>query len=115
MVLKPDGKSIDAKRPWPQNSLITVDPATRVVRYTPLFGAIGSFSRFVSPGSRMIETEGVSAEADVVAFIDPVGRVVIVLYNRKEDPVSAKVQVCGSVHVVNMPPQSFATLVVPGK
>ena len=115
MVLKPDGKSIDSKKPWPQNSLITVDPATRVVCYTPLFGAIGSFSRFVPPGSRMIETEGVSAEADVVAFIDPAGRFVIVLYNRKESPVSIRVQVRRSVHVVNMSPQSFATLVVPGK
>ena len=115
MVLKPDGKSIDSKRPWPQNSLITVDPTTRAVRYTPLFGAIGSFSRFVPPGSRMIETEGVSAEADVVAFIDPAGRIVIVLYNKKEAPVFARVQVHHCVHVVNMPPQSFATLVVPGK
>jgi glucosylceramidase len=115
IVLKPDGKSIDSKKPWPQNSLITVDPATRVVHYTPLFGAIGSFSKFVPPGSRMIETEGVSAEVDVVAFIDPAGRVVIVLYNRKEAPVSARVQVRRSVHIVNMPPQSFATLVVPGK
>ena len=115
MVLNPDGKSIDSKKPWPQNSLITIDPATHVVRYTPLFGAIGSFSRFVPPGSRMIETEGVSAEADVVAFIDPAGRIVIVLYNRKESPVSVRVQVRRTVHVVNMPPQSFATLVVPRK
>jgi len=60
----------------------------------------------------MIETEGASAEADVVAFIDTAGSVVIVLYNRKEAPVSTRVQVRRSVHVVNMPPQSFATLVV---
>ena len=114
MVLKPDGKSIDAKKPWPQNSLITIDPETHAVRYTSLFGAIGSFSKFVPPGSRMIETEGVSAETDVVAFIDPVGHVVVALYNKKEIPVSAKVQVRHSVYVVNMPPQSFATLVVSG-
>ena len=112
MVLKPDGKSIDSKRPWPQNSLITVDPATCGVCYTPLYGAIGSFSKFVSPGSRMIETEGVSAEVGVVAFINTIGNVVIVLYNRKEAPVTTKVKVHRSVHVVNMPPQSFATLVV---
>ena len=115
MVLKPEGKNIDSIRPWPQNSLITVDPATHAIRYTPLFGAIGSFSRFVPPGSRMIETEGISAEADVVAFLDPSGCVVIVLYNRKEASASIKVQVRRSVHAVNMPPQSFATLVVPGK
>ena len=115
MVLRPDGKSIDSKKPWPQNALITVDPETREVRYTPLFGAIGSFSRFVPPGSRMVETEGLSAEADAVAFVNPEGHVIVVLYNRKEAPVSVKVQVRRTVHAVNMPPQSFATLVVPGK
>jgi glucosylceramidase len=115
LVLKPDGKSIDAEKPWPQNSMITVDPATHAVRYTPLFGAIGSFSKFVPPGSRMIETEGLSAEADAVAFIDPAGRVVVALYNRKEAPVSVKVQVRRTVHGITMPPLSFATLVVPGK
>ena len=115
MVLEPDGKSIDSKKPWPQNSLITIDPKTRAVSYTPLFGAIGSFSRFVPPGSRMIETEGISAEADVVAFTDPDDRVVVVLYNIKETPISIKVQVGRTVHVVNMPPQSFATLVVSRK
>jgi glucosylceramidase len=113
MVLEPDGKSIDAKRPWPQNCLITVDSAAHVVHYTPLFGAIGSFSRFVPPGSRLVETEGLSVEAEVIAFTDPAERVVVVLYNRKEVPVSVKVQVRRTVHVVNMPSQSFATLVVP--
>jgi O-glycosyl hydrolase len=94
--------------------MITVDPETRKVRYTPLFGAIGSFSKFVPPGSRRVETEGLAAEADAVAFVDPAGRVVVALYNRKTAPVSAKVRVRRSVHVVNMPPRSFATLVVPG-
>lgn len=115
LALKPDGKSIDAKKPWPQNSMITIDPATRAVRYTPLYGAIGSFSKFVPPGSRRIETEGLSADVDAVAFDDPAGRIVVTLYNRKTDPVSTKVQVRRAVYIASMPPQSFATLVVPGK
>ena len=112
---EPNGKSIDSKRPWPQNSLITVDPKTAKVRYTPLFGAIGSFSRFIPPGSRMVETEGVTAEADCLAFTDPLGRVVVVFYNKKKDPVVVTVGVGRKRHVVTMLPQSFATLVCPGK
>ncbi len=111
LVLEPRGRSIDAKRPWPQNCLITVDPATHAVRYTPLFGAIGSFSRFVPPGSHLVETEGMSAEVEVVAFADPAGRSVVVLYNRKGVPAAARVQVGHTVHAVSLPPQSFATLV----
>jgi glucosylceramidase len=115
MVLGPDGKSIDSKKPWPQNSMITVDPETRLIRYTPLFGAIGSFSKFIPPGSRMIETEGLSPEADAVAFLDPSGKVVIVLYNRKTDSVSTRIQVRRTVYSIHMPPLSFGTLVAPGK
>ncbi len=114
MVLQPDGMSIDSKKPWPQNSMITVDPATKQVRYTPLFGAIGSFSKFVPPGSRMVETEGLSPEADAVAFLDPSGTVVVTLYNRKTDPVFTRIQVRKAVYGVHMPPLSFGTLVVSG-
>jgi hypothetical protein len=63
MVLDPWGNSIDSKRPWPQNSPITVNPETREVRYTPMFGAIGSFAKFVRPGSRRVETEGTFTNA----------------------------------------------------
>jgi glucosylceramidase len=115
IVLEPPGLSIDAKRPWPQNSLVTVDPETRAVRYTPLYGAIGGFSRFVPPGSRVVEMEGYYAWADCVAFTDPFGRAVVVFYNGKQTPASVKVRVRRGVYAVNMPPQSFATLVAPFK
>jgi glucosylceramidase len=115
MVLGPDGKSIDSKKPWPQNSMITVDPSTKQVRYTPLFGAIGSFSKFVPPGSRMIETEGLAPEADALAFLDPSGRVVVALYNRKSGPATTRIRVGRSVYSIQLPQQSFATLVAPGK
>lgn len=114
MVLAPDGKSIDSKKPWPQNSMITVDPGTKQVRYTPLFGAIGSFSKFVPPGSAMVETEGLAPEADAVAFRDPDGRVIVALYNRKTGPAFTRIRIGRSVHGVQLPPQSFGTLVVPG-
>jgi glucosylceramidase len=109
MVLDPWGKSIDSERPWPQNSLITVDPETREVRYTPLFGAIGSFAKFVKPGSKRVRTEG--AFADALAFTDPAGRIIVVLYNRSAVQVDVGVQIRGTTHGVPMPPLSFATLV----
>ncbi|HVN49007.1 MAG TPA: glycoside hydrolase family 30 beta sandwich domain-containing protein [Bacteroidota bacterium] len=112
MVLHPDGKSIDSKDPWPQNSLITIDPETHNVCYTPLFGAIGCFSKFVKPGSFMVEAEGIAADADFISFVDPDGNVLVVMYNRKETAVSLKVEVCHHVFAVTLPPQSFSTLVV---
>jgi glucosylceramidase len=115
LVLEPRGLSIDSARPWPQNCLITVDPATRTVRYTPLYGAIGSFSRFVPPGSRMAEIEGRAPKADAVAFTDPAGRAVLALYNKKPTPASVNVQVRRKVFALELPPRSFGTLVAPGE
>lgn len=112
MVLRPDGKSIDSQSPWPQNAMITVDPETREVRYTPMYGAVGSFSKFVPPGSMMVEMEGLAARSNTAAFVDPDGRVVVVLYNENETSASINVEVGHSVYPVELPPQSFATLVV---
>jgi glucosylceramidase len=110
IVLDPLGKSIDSQKPWPQNCPITIDAKTRAVRYTPMFSAVGSFSKFVPPGSRMVETEG--SYSDALAFLDPTGRTVVVLYNPKIDTVRISVRVRGAVYGVDMPARSFASLVV---
>jgi glucosylceramidase len=113
MVLDPWGRSIDSKRPWPQNSAITVSPETREVRYTPMFGAIGSFARFVRPGSRMVETEG--AFANALAFTEADGRAIVVLHNPKTVRTDIRVRIRGTVYLVEMPPLSFTTVVASGE
>ncbi len=110
MVLDPLGKNIDSQRPWSQNCPITIDAKSGAVRYTPMFHAVGSFSRYVPPGSRMVETEG--GFTDALAFLDPAGRIVVVLYNQKIEAVRITVRVRGIVYGVDMPPRSFASLVV---
>jgi glucosylceramidase len=110
MVLDSFGMNIDSRKPWPQNCPITVDAKTRKVRHTPMFGAVGSFSRYVPPGSSMVETEG--SFTDALAFLDPAGRIVVVLHNRKIEAVRISIRVRGVVYGVDMPARSFATLVV---
>jgi len=84
MVLRPDREEHRCKKTLAAELHDYGRSCNARVRYTPLFGAVGSFSEIRPAGSRMIETEGVSAEADAVAFIDPAGRIITVLYNRKE-------------------------------
>ena len=113
MVLDSGGKSIGSKRAWPQNSAITVHPETREVRYTPMFGAIGSFAKFVRPGSRRVETEGTFT--NVLAFADADGRVVVVLHNPNAVQEDIRVRIRDAVHLVEMPPLSFTTVVASGE
>ena len=58
IVLDETGKSIDAKRPWPQNSPIVVDRASRQVTYTPMFHAFEQWSRYAGAGSVVLEGKG---------------------------------------------------------
>ena len=113
MVLDPWGKNIGTQRPWPQNSPITVHPETLEVRYTPTFGAIGSFAKFVRPGSRMVETEGSFANA--LAFTDAGGRIVVVLHNPNTARADVRVRIRGAIYLVEMPPQSFTTVIMSGE
>jgi len=110
MVLEPTGKNIDSKRAWPQNSPITIDPETRAVRYTPMYAAVASFARFVPPGSQVVETEG--PIGDAVGFVDPAGRTIVSLFNRKGTRDTIPVLVRDRVYGVGMEPLSFGTLVV---
>lgn len=110
MVLDETGKSIDSKRPWPQNSAVTVNAATREICYTPMFGAIGSFAKFVRPGSRMIETEG--GYGNALAFSIPNGQTAVVMHNRSLVPSRLRVRLHKTVYQVELPPQSFATVIV---
>ncbi len=110
MVLETAGYNIDSKKPWPQNCPVTIDPKTKQVRYTPMFGAVGSFARFVPPGSRLVATEG--SVGDALAFTHPSGRIVTVLHNQKSLPSTFHVRIRGTVYGVDMPPQSFGTLLV---
>jgi glucosylceramidase len=109
MVLDYWGKNIGTQREWSQNSAITVHPETREVCYTPMFGAVGSFAKFVRPGSRMVETEGPFSNA--LAFTDADGRVIVVLHNPNTARSDIRVRIRGAVYLVEMPPQSFTTVI----
>jgi glucosylceramidase len=116
IVLDEHGKNIDAKSPWPQNSAVVVNRATRQVAYTPMFWATKHFSGLVEIGARLIGVEGpdsADVHADALAFVNPDGSVVVQLLNDLGTARSVRVDVSASVFDVSLPPRSFATLVVP--
>jgi glucosylceramidase len=110
MLLDSSGNNLDSLRPWPQNSPITVDPQTKEVHYTPMFGAVGSFARFITPGARLVATEG--AYDDILSFANPDGGIVTVCYNPKCIPNQIRVRIGGIVYSMELPALSFGTLSV---
>jgi glucosylceramidase len=111
IVLDETGKSIDAKRPWPQNSPIVVDRSTRQVTYTPMFHAFEQFSRYTGAGSVLLEGSG---SRDALAFQRPDGTIGVQLVNPDADERPMRIRIGERAWEPVLPPRSFATLIVPG-
>lgn len=76
MVLNESGKS---QWGWKQNSMISVNSATREVSYNPEFYLMKHFSHFILPGAQKIEC----SDPDCLVFRNP-GSLIIEYYNPGE-------------------------------
>ncbi len=106
MVLAPTGLSTWG---WKQNSMVTVDPATKQVYYNPEFYVMKHFSRFISPGAVRLEVKGRLA-ANAVAFENPDGTRVAVVANPLQTERECVVEDCAGSFRFTMPPESFSTV-----
>ena len=77
MVLDTVGVGIDTSRVWPQDALLTVDTTAKTLNITPTYWVFRHFSQFVATGAKVVATSG----GDSVAFKNPDGSIVTVLYN----------------------------------
>jgi len=110
IVLDETGKSIDAKRPWPQNSPIVVNRTSKQVTYTPMFHAFEQFSRYTGAGSVVLEGSG---SRDALAFARPDGTIAVQLVNPDTDELPVRVKIGERAWDAVLPARSFATLIVP--
>jgi len=107
MVLDTVGASIDTTRVWPQNALLTVDPATRALNVTPTYYVFRHLSQFVAPGAKVVATSG----GDAVAFKNPDGSLISVLFN--SGPAKTMiVAAAGKKLEFAMPSNGWATVVI---
>lgn len=111
MALDKGGKNIDTSIPWPQNTLLVADSGK--LTPTPAYYVFRHFSRYVELGAKVVGATALGANsANVVAFKNPGGGLVAVLYN----PGSAKtirVALGGQTLQFSAPSNGFATLVKP--
>ncbi len=110
MVLDQNGKNMDVVRPWPQNSAVVVDTKTKTVTYTPMYYAFGSYSKFVPPGSRLVQSGGMDPNA--VCFVRPDATVVVVLYNASSSERVVRVRIGSISYGMPMSGRCFGALVV---
>jgi glucosylceramidase len=108
MVLDTIGTGIDAGRLWPQNALLTVDRTSRVLTATPAYYVFRHLSQYVAPGARRVATTGTSLDA--LAFKNPDGSIVAVLYNSGTAARTTTMTVGGQRLQFSVPASGFATV-----
>ena len=105
MVLDTLGTNLDSITPWHQNALLTVDRGKKTLTLTPAYYVFRHLSYFVSPTATVIGVTG----GDAVAFKNPDGAFVVVMYN-SGDAKSVIVSLAGTKVQVDLPANGWATI-----
>jgi glucosylceramidase len=106
MVLDTVGVGIDTTRVWPQNALLTVDTSAKTLNITPTYHVFRHLSQFVDPGAKVVGTTG----GDAVAFKNPDGTIVAVMYNSGSAKSTFTVAMGGKQLQFSMPGSGWATV-----
>ena len=104
MVLDKGGFNLDKARPWPQNALIMVDGTT--VKYTAAYYVFRHVAQFVEPGATVLSVTGGNA----LAFKNPDGTVVTIMYNSGSAASNTTVSIDGVMYQVSIPSHGWATV-----
>jgi len=94
---------------WKQNSLVSVDTVNRTYKYNHEYWLMKHLSHFIKPGAKRLETGG--SFEDILAFRNPDGTVVLVLYNNSDSEKSISIKAGDIGFLPSFKPYSFNTLV----
>ena len=91
---------------------VHADTTTGELTYTNSYYYIGHFSKFVRPGARRIACAPSRSQLVSAAFINPDGKVSVVVMNKSDQKVSYFLWLDGNAAEVSSLPHSIQTLVV---
>ena len=78
-----------------------------------MFWATKHYSGLIDSGAKLVQTTG--HYLDGIAFVNPDGTNVVELLNAQTNSVHVVVSVDNRTYAVQLPPTSFATVMVPGR
>lgn len=95
---------------WPQNSLVTVDSASKTFRYNPDYYLLKHLTHFVDVGAKSVEVTGTCDDA--LAFVNPDYTVVLLVRNALSRAQMVQVQARDKSFAVELPADSVSTLTI---
>lgn len=106
MVLDTVGHNLDEVRVWAQNALLVVDVDAGRLIITPAYYVFRHVAQYVDPGAVRVGLEGTNG----LAWKNPDGDIVAVLYNSDSGDSDTTISVGGSTYEVTIPGQGWATI-----
>ncbi len=106
MVLDTSGANLNATKPWHQNALLVVDRNAKMLIKTPAYYVFRHLSQYVDPMSTVVGTNG----GDALAFKNPDGSYVVVIYNEGGAKQGMVVSIAGTKVQFDMPGNGWATV-----
>ena len=104
MVLDKNGLGIDTTREWKQDALLVADGGT--VTLTPAYYVFRHISQYAQPGATVVGTTG----GDAVAFKNPDGSLVAVMFNSGAANANYVLSIGGKKFQFAMPANGWATV-----
>jgi glucosylceramidase len=104
MVLDKNGLGIDTTRDWKQDALLVADAGK--INPTPAYYVFRHFSQYVMPNATVVGTTG----GDAVAFKNPDGSLVAVMFNSGATNGNYVVAIGGKKFQFSMPGNGWATV-----
>ena len=98
---------------WAQNSLVSVDDATKSFRYNHDYYLMKHLSHFVRPGAKYLETASYTGYENQLAFANPDGSIVVVVHNDLCEEMPVRVVIGNRMIAPTLPADSFNTFVMP--
>jgi len=90
---------------------IHADTKTGQLIYTPAYYYIGHFSKFIRPNAKRVSTASSRSNLPSVSFINENGRMVTVVMNTNDKPITYHLFVDDSEAIVTILPHAIQTLV----
>ncbi len=91
---------------------IHADTKTGQLIYTNSYYYIGHFSKFIHPGARRIISSSSRDKLQTTAFINPDGKIVVIVLNTSNDKLPYHLWINGDAAETTSLPHSIATLVI---
>ncbi len=92
---------------WKQNSLVTVNPATRTYHLNLEYKFLAALSANVKRGAKRLVTSGFD---DALAFRNPDGETVVIAANRTDAPAELPVSLDGALHTFALAPNGLSVI-----